>query len=78
MKHSAIIIFLVNYCAFLFGQNLTLSRTFETKRQNIVLSLINNHHNYFYVLRYNKLGHDMAIERRNKPNGEILSFTPLG
>lgn len=77
MKHSAIIIFLVNYCASLFGQNLTLSRTFETKRQNVVLSIINNHSNYFYVLRYNKLGHDMAIERRNKPSGEILSFTPL-
>lgn len=39
--------------------------------------MINNHSDYFHVLRYNKAAHDITVERRAKPGGAILSFTPL-
>ncbi len=41
------------------------------------LSIINNHANYFSLLRYNKAAHDITIERRAKPSAEIIAFTPL-
>lgn len=77
MFRSAIIIFCVNYCAFLFSQNVSFSRPFETFRKNVPIALINNHAHYFHVLRYNKDIHDLTIERRNKPSAEIIAFTPL-
>jgi hypothetical protein len=39
--------------------------------------IVNDHPSYFYVLRFNKLVHDIIIERRAKPHGKILSFTAL-
>jgi hypothetical protein len=77
MLRGAIIIFLVNYCAFLFSQNISYSRPFETNRRNLILSILNNRPDYFYVLRYNRLGHDIVIERRKKPSAEIIAFTAL-
>lgn len=77
MFRSAIIIFFVNYCTFLFSQNLSFSRPFETFKRNIPIALINNHAHYFHVLRYNKDIHDFTIERRSKPSAEIVAFTPL-
>ena len=42
-----------------------------------VITIINNHPNFFYLLRFNKEVHDLTIERRSKPAAEILSFCPL-
>src|SRR5437879_764434 len=77
MIRFAIIIFLVNYCALLISQTLHFSRQFDALKKNIPLSILNNHANYFHVLRYNRPGHDITIERRAKPSAEILAFTPL-
>ena len=68
---------MVNYCAFLFSQPLSFSRTFESNKKSVPISIINKHRNYFHVLRYNKVAHDFTLERRNKPAAEIISFTPL-
>jgi hypothetical protein len=77
MMRGAIIIFLVNYCAFLFSQNLRFSRKFDSPKKNIAVEILNNHPSYFYVLRQNKAVHDITIERRAKPSAEIVAFTPL-
>lgn len=77
MLRSAIIFFLVNYCAFLFSQELAYTRNFATVRKNVPVQIINNHSGYFHMLRYNKSAHDFTVERRQKPSGEILAFTPL-
>lgn len=77
MIRSAIIIVLINYCAFLFSQSITYTRNFDTKRKSVPIQIINNQPDYFYVLRYNKPAHDLTIERRVKPSGEVAAFTPL-
>src|SRR6187551_238351 len=77
MIRGAIIIFLMNYCAFLFSQELQFSRDFIAMKKNLPVAIINNHSNYFHVLRYNKDVHDLTLERRAKPSAEILAFTPL-
>ena len=77
MKQGALIIFLVNYCAFLFSQDLQMSRNFLFIKKNLPVEIINNHPSYFYVIRQNKVVHDMTIERRAKPSAEIIAFTPL-
>jgi|GEM_PF-1455862 len=77
MLRSAIIIFLVNYCAFLFSQNIHLSRNFEARKKNIPLEILNDHASYFYVLRLNNAVHDITLERRAKPSAEMIAFTPL-
>jgi hypothetical protein len=77
MVRGAIMILLIHYCAFLFSQNPTYTRAFDVQRKSIPIQIINNHPDYFYVLRYNKLAHDLTLERRIKPSGEIRAFTPL-
>lgn len=78
MKKYAIIALLSFCCIFVYGQSpISFSKTFETKRKNVPVAIINNHSNYFHVLRYNKVIHDFTIERRNKPNANVLAFTPL-
>lgn len=77
MKCGAILLFLLGYCAFSFSQNPTYSQRFETSRKNLPLEFLNNHQHFFYLLRYNKEAHDLFIERRAKPGGEMLVFTPL-
>lgn len=66
----------MSYCVSSFSQPI-YSRDFEARKKNVPLAIINNHQNYFYLLRYNKAAHDITIERRSKPSAEILSFTPL-
>ncbi len=77
MMRCAIIILLVNYCAFLFSQPLSFSRVFESNKKNVPIAIINKHENYFHVLRYNKVAHDFTLERRSKHLAEMISFTPL-
>lgn len=77
MLRSTIIILLVSYSGFLFSQQITFSRIFETRKKNVTLAIINKHASCFHVLRYNKDVHDITIERRSKPSAEILTFTPL-
>lgn len=74
---SAIIILLFNYCASLFSQDLVFTREFPALRKTVPLQIINNSTDYFFVLRYNKEGHDLTIEKRSKPDGEINWFIPL-
>ena len=77
MKTGAILALIIGYCAFSFSQELRFGRKLEASRKNLPLAIINNHPDYFYVLRYNKAAHDITIERRAKPSAEIISFTPL-
>jgi hypothetical protein len=77
MQRSIIIALLSFCCFFCFSQTLSFTKTFKTKRKNVVVGIINNHSSYFHVLRYNKTVHDITLERRGKPGGEMLSFTPL-
>lgn len=77
MIRRAIVICLANYCTFLFSQELVFTRKFNSPPQNIPLEIINNHSDFFYVLRLNNAIHDMVIERRVKASGSIRSFTPL-
>lgn len=75
---GAMIFFLANCCAFLLAQQpLQFSRNFISFKKNLPAQIINNHSSYFYVVRQNKVAHDITIERRAKPSGEIVSFTPL-
>jgi hypothetical protein len=68
---------MINYCAFLFSQEISFSGEFPTVKNNIPLQIINNHAKYFYVLRYNRPVHEMLIERRSKSDGRIIGLTPL-
>ncbi|MDI1354022.1 MAG: hypothetical protein PSX36_03840 [bacterium] len=77
MLRLALIISLVSYCVPVFSQTTTISRIFPGNRKSIPLEIINNHPNYFFLLRYNKEIHDLTIERRAKPDAEILSFCAL-
>src|SRR5687767_12441711 len=77
MKQSAILIVSIFYCAFFMGQDLRFSRNFQTIKKNVPLAMINNSGEYFYVLRYNKLAHDLIVERRRKSNAEMIRISPL-
>jgi hypothetical protein len=77
MLRAAILALLVFYCAQSYSQQFSVSRNFQTVKKNIPLGIINNHDNYFYLLRCNKLAHDVIIERRRKPDAEIIAFCPL-
>lgn len=74
---GAIIILLVNYCAFLFSQKPIYTKEFDFVKGNVPLQILNTNPNYFFVLRYNKPVHDFTLERRSKSDGKVLSFTPL-
>jgi len=76
MHRAIILAFFIYYCSSFFSQA-TYSRDFEARKKNVPLAIINNHPNYFYLLRYNKAAHDITIERRKNPGAEIISFTPL-
>jgi hypothetical protein len=77
MNRSVISLVLIHCCAFLLSQDLRVSRTFEARKKNVPIKILNNHPSHFYVLRLNSAVHDMTVERRAKPGAEILSFTPL-
>jgi hypothetical protein len=78
MIRNAMIALLSFCCIFVFGQvQIQFSKTFETKKKNVPVAILNNHSGYFHVLRYNKTVHDFTLERRSKPNCTILAFTPL-
>ncbi len=76
MRRAGVIAFLIFYCTSFFSQPV-YSRDFEARKKNVPLAIINNHANYFFMLRNNKAAHDLTIERRAKPSAEIISFTPL-
>ncbi|HOZ87346.1 MAG TPA: hypothetical protein PL029_06295 [Bacteroidia bacterium] len=77
MKRNALLTLFVCCCTFSFSQDLIFSRKFETLKKNVPLAIINSQPGYFCVLRYNKLVHDLVIERRAKPTAEMIGFTPL-
>lgn len=76
MRKAILLAFCIYYCSCFFSQA-TYSRDFEARKKNVPLAIINNHANYFLLLRYNKAAHDITIERRANPGAEIISFTPL-
>lgn len=76
MRRAGVIAFLIFYCSSFFSQPV-YSRDFEARKKNVPLAILNNHNNYFFLLRNNKAAHDITIERRAKPSEEIVSFTPL-
>jgi len=78
MLKYAIIALIGCCCVFARSQSsIVFSKTFQTKKRNVPIAILNNHPGYFHVLRYNKIVHDFVIERRGKPNAEILAFTAL-
>lgn len=78
MYKYAIIAFLSCCCIFVSAQaNIVFSKTFDSKRKNVPIAIINNHSFYFHVMRYNKAAHDFTIERRSKLSAAILAYTPL-
>ncbi|MCE3228807.1 MAG: hypothetical protein K0S32_3358 [Bacteroidetes bacterium] len=76
MRTIFAIVFICIY-SVVISQNITFTKVFETRKKSVPVAIINNHETYFHVLRYNKSAHDLTIERRKKPNGEIVAFTPL-
>jgi len=78
MIRGAIILIFLNYCAFLFSQQPDFTAHMECSRKNYPIQIINNHKDYFHVLRYNTDIHDFSLEQRHKPDGRILAFTPFG
>lgn len=77
MIRGAVIIFLVNCCAFLCSQTPAESRKFDAFKKNVPLAIINTHATYFHLLRYNKEVHDFTLERRDKLTAEMLNFNPF-
>jgi len=77
MSRAALLLFSQFLILHLSSQKITYSKGYPSIPKNIPLAIINRHANYFYLLRSNQLAHDLTIERRAKPNGEMLSFTPL-
>jgi hypothetical protein len=77
MYRGAIILALLNYFTLLLSQSQPFySRAFPTVPKNLPISIINRS-DHFYVLRYNRMAHDLTVEKREKPSCEIISFTPL-
>ncbi len=74
---SAIVFLMVNYSAVLFCQEPVFTREFESLRGNVPMKIINPDGPFFYLLRYNKLIHDLIVEKRSKASGNIVRLTPL-
>jgi len=74
---SAIAFGFIFFSGLLFSQTLAFSREFGAVKSHVPIQILNNHSNYFYVLRYNKRVHDFTVERRSKKTFEIISFTAL-
>ncbi|HQQ92918.1 MAG TPA: hypothetical protein PLQ93_00070 [Bacteroidia bacterium] len=78
IKGLYLAIFLLPFgCLSVPAQVLHYSKAFPALPRNLPLALINRHDGYFYVLRYNRLAHDLTLEKRAKPSAEILNFTAL-
>jgi hypothetical protein len=77
MRLPAIIILIINYCLPGPAQELRFTRIFPSGKKLVPLAIVNNHPSYFHFLRYNRMAHDVTIERRSKATGDILAFTPL-
>jgi hypothetical protein len=56
---------------------LQVSKTFPTPPRSTPLQVLNCGEKHFYMLRYNRLAHDITIERRRKDDAGIAAFTPL-
>src|SRR5687767_13282896 len=77
MARTAFLFFILSASFCLNSQKITYSKSYPAVPKNIPLAIINRDPHYFFLLRSNRLAHDLTIERRAKPNGEMLSFTPL-
>lgn len=74
---SAIVFLMVNYSAVAFSQEPVFTREFESLKGNVPMKIINPEGPVFYLLRYNKLIHDLIVEKRSKTTGNIIRLTPL-
>ncbi len=61
-----------------FSQPIRYSQSFECKKKNVPIAILNKHPDFFYLLRYNKSFHDFVVERRQKESGELVKATALG
>jgi hypothetical protein len=77
MRNICVLIHLILFHYSLYTQELRYSKPFPSVSKNLPLVLLNKHPAYFHVLRYNRLAHDITLERRSKNDAGILCFTPL-
>lgn len=61
----------------LSAQDIQFSRHYAGGSKRVPLQILNEHADYFYVLRYNREIHDLIIEKRGKPSSELLHIYPL-
>lgn len=54
-----------------------LTHRYPTPVRSIPLGIINNSPTHFWLLRYNKMAHDITIEKRRKPDGSVAGFVAL-
>src|SRR5690606_23576421 len=74
---AAVQAFLLLFIFSGLGSQPELSKSFPTPRKSIPLQIHCDSGNHFYMLRYNKMAHDITIERRRKSDASIVAFTPL-
>lgn len=60
----------------LSGQ-LQLTRYYPTPPKTSPLHLVNCGRDHFFLLRYNKLAHDITLEKRRKSDGSVAGFLAL-
>lgn len=77
MKRFSIVILLLLHFTLLKAQPLSFSRIFSGNQKNSPLQIINKHKDHFYVLRYNRIVHDLILEKRSKPSADLLRIYPL-
>ncbi len=76
MTARLIVLILICLSAQLQSQ-LNISKMYPAPRKSVPLEILNNSAHHFYILRYNKMAHDITIERRRKSDAGIAAFTPL-
>ena len=56
---------------------LKFSKLYHTPPRSSALGIYNLEPDHFYITRYNRLAHDITIERRKKSDGSVAAFTAL-
>jgi hypothetical protein len=61
----------------IFYCQVSVSKLYHTPPRSSTLGIYNLEPDHFYVTRYNRLAHDITIERRKKSDGSVAAFTAL-
>ena len=60
-----------------FNAQIRLTQAYPTPPRSIAISILNPAGPHFYFLRFNKLAHDITIEKRRKSDGSVSGFVAL-